>query len=290
VGRSSTAAGRDVELYYDNNQILYDLLWSRDGLHYGFWEEGTRSHQESILNPIRLIVQRLQIREDDRVLDAGCGSGGSSIYIARQQRARVEGIALNEKQLRIARRRAARANAADRVRFSKRDYLKTGFADGSFTNVFGLESICYATRKIDFLREAYRLLRPGGRVAVVDAFLATRHLTRRDMRHYRRFLAGWALPGLESRQAFHEQLAAVGFESVRFEDKTDAIRRSAERIYRLGQAAYCVTLSLSLLGLVHPSVHGHAVACVHQKGLVDRGLVVYGMFSARKNGRGVPRR
>src|SRR5437868_6451338 len=155
----------DIARYYDRHQIIYTLFWSRTALHYGFWYEDTKSLAEAILNTNRFVVDALAIDFKDTVLDAGCGVGGTSMHVAETTGAIVEGITLSDVQLKIARRRASKALAARLLNFSKQDFTKTNFRENTFSKIFGIESICYAHRKIDFLKEAYRILKPGGRIA-----------------------------------------------------------------------------------------------------------------------------
>src|SRR2546423_1300864 len=147
-------SNKDIARYYDRHQIIYTLFWSRTALHYGFWYEDTKSLAEAVLNTNRFVVDALAIDSRDTVLDAGCGVGGTSIHVAETTGATVEGVTLSDVQLKIARKRASRSPAASLLNFSKQDFTKTNFREKTFSKVFGIESVCYAHRKIDFLNEA----------------------------------------------------------------------------------------------------------------------------------------
>lgn len=73
----------------------FTLFWSRTALHYGLWYDNTRSLAEAVGNTNKFILEALHIDADDRVLDAGCGVGGTSIYIAEVTGATVHGITLS---------------------------------------------------------------------------------------------------------------------------------------------------------------------------------------------------
>ena len=191
-------SAQEIADYYDKHQSVYSRFWSPDALHYGFWFGGTKNLQEATLNTNRFVARALSIRSTDHVLDAGCGVGGSSAYIAETSGARVTGVTLSEVQLDIARKRFAGSVAASRLEILKRNYCSTGFEDGEFSKIFGIESVCHANRKRDFLEEAWRLLSPGGRIAVVDAFLARRRLSPAEQTVYSRSMSGWVVPNLES--------------------------------------------------------------------------------------------
>ena len=64
--------------------------------------------------------------------------------------------------------------------------------------MFGIESVCHANDKAEFLREAYCVLRLGGRIVVIDGFLALERLTSSEQRLYAKFIAGWVVPNLAS--------------------------------------------------------------------------------------------
>lgn len=96
---------KKIEEYYDDTQVLYNIFWS-EALHYGFWENGTRKLSDAVENTERFISELLDLQENDYVLDAGCGAGGSSFFMAKNFGAKVIGITLSSKQIKQARMRA----------------------------------------------------------------------------------------------------------------------------------------------------------------------------------------
>lgn len=271
-----------IKSYYDNNQFLYSFLWSRSASHYGFWEKETASLSEAILNTNKFIKNCLDIKKDDVILDAGCGVGGTSIYLARECKARVRGIALSDVQIKIAKENALKEGVSDSVDFSCQDFTKTSFKNSSFTKIFGIESVCHASEKLDFLKEAFRLLKPGGKIAVVDAFLIKKNMSEKEKKAYENFLIGWAVPNLYSKENFEKGLKKAGFENIIFYDKSEQVKKSSKRIYLLSIAAYPITWFLSKIKFIPQNVHGNTIACYNQKKVVDCHLVAYGVFVAEK--------
>lgn len=82
-----------VEEYYDYTFPFYKIFWHKgtNGIHYGFWDEETNSHTEALINTNKTVADTGKIKYGDKVLDAGCGVGGTSIWIAKNRGAHVTG-------------------------------------------------------------------------------------------------------------------------------------------------------------------------------------------------------
>jgi cyclopropane fatty-acyl-phospholipid synthase-like methyltransferase len=151
------ASVRQVVSYFDETYPDYRLLWMTSAalaMHMGFWDEQTSDHAEALINMNRVLAARAGLRPGDHVLDAGCGVGGSAIWLARKLGVRVVGINLVPSQIDRGRRYARRHGVADRATFERQDIARTDFPDNSFDVVWALESICHVPDKREFLAEA----------------------------------------------------------------------------------------------------------------------------------------
>ena len=164
--------------YYDHAQILYDLFWSKKALHYGFWNKDTKKLKEAIENANKFVAKLLKPKKDDKILDTGCGVGGSCLFFAKNFKSKVTGIGLSEVQLKKAKKYAKDENLDNLLNFKKMNFNNTDFKDKSFDKVFAIEGACYAENKYDFLKEMYRILKPNGKIVVVDGFLKKRKACR----------------------------------------------------------------------------------------------------------------
>jgi cyclopropane fatty-acyl-phospholipid synthase-like methyltransferase len=115
--------------------------------HYGFWDGDIKNHKEALLNVNRFMAEAARINSGDTVLDAGCGIGGSTIWLAENRNARGTGITISERQLKKARALARQKGLESLVNFEKRDFLDTGFEGGTFSVVWAIESVCHAEDK-----------------------------------------------------------------------------------------------------------------------------------------------
>jgi len=223
----------DIARYYDLSERHYRLFWNLDksrSLHYGYWDSSTRNFHEALLNINRVLAEKADIKKGEKVLDAGCGVGGSAIWLACERNCLVTGISLNNGQVEKARASAREANL-NNVQFEQNDYLDTGYPPRSFDVIWGIESVCYAKDKKMFLREAFRLLKDNGRVIVAD-FFKTKNLQDHAAQQMKKFTSSWAINDFAVLEDFLQHAREVGFRTVESENITPAIMRSAKKLNR----------------------------------------------------------
>src|SRR5262245_339241 len=115
----------------------------------------------------RSTIARLRLARDERVLDVCCGSGASAIPAAEAvgPEGSVLGIDLAEKLLALARAKAA-ARGLTNATFRIGDMLDPGVPDASFDTVVCVFGIFFVPDMAAAVRELWRAVRPGGRLAV----------------------------------------------------------------------------------------------------------------------------
>jgi tocopherol O-methyltransferase len=275
----------DIVQYYDTLELDYRYMWNLGrnvAMHYGYWDAATRSFTEALERENAVLAEIAGVGRSDRVLDAGCGVGGSSIYLAQRFGCRVTGITLSEKQVRSAARHARRARVAGLVGFERMDYQRTRFPDGSFDVVWAIESMCHAPDKAAFAAEMHRLLDPGGRIVVADGFAAHEEFAAPEQSLMTRWLRGWAVESLATVQGFSSDLARAGFTDIRFADATGNILPSSRRLYTCSRPILWLASLMRRLG---PNLRTRALNIIAAHGqylALTRGLWRYGIVSARK--------
>mgnify|MGYP003951962417 FL=1 len=114
---------QNVAHHYDLNEDLYRLFLDKD-MQYScayFHNENIGLDQAQI-DKKNHIINKLQISENMKILDIGCGWGGMAIEIAKKTGANVKGITLSENQYQTAMKRAQDEGLSDKVSFSLQDY------------------------------------------------------------------------------------------------------------------------------------------------------------------------
>jgi tocopherol O-methyltransferase len=153
-----------IRRHYDVGTLFYRALWGPH-LHHGLWH-GKESPHLAARQLTEELARQAHIEAGERVLDVGCGMGGSSIWLARQRHCFVTGVTISPVQRRWAATNAYWKGCRTQTRFLRADAEQLEFPEGAFDVVWSIECTEHLFDKPAFFAKASKWLAPGGRVAV----------------------------------------------------------------------------------------------------------------------------
>jgi len=237
----SKFSNEEVIEYYDVGEQSYRDIWHLDSalsMHYGFWEKGVSNLKEALIKEIEVMANLAQITQEDKVLDAGCGVGGSSIYLAEKIGCQVIGITLSQYQVKKATQSAKERNVDSLVSFQEMDFHQISFEDNSFDVIWFLESFCYSDDIESLLKDVYRLLKPNGRLVIGDGFSSKSNFSKKEKQIMDKWLNSWAIDTVVTPGDVVNTLESIQFKNISSKDYTKEIKRSAFILYLYSQAAF----------------------------------------------------
>jgi tocopherol O-methyltransferase len=159
--RAAVAPGAVAD-HYDDLDLFYREVWG-EHVHHGLWLAGDETPARAAVQLVERVAAGLALAPGERVVDVGCGYGATARLLAREYGARVTALTVSARQ-------HAYATAADAApggpRYLLCDWLASGLPDAHFDAAVAIESTEHMADKAAAFREAYRVVRPGGRVAV----------------------------------------------------------------------------------------------------------------------------
>ena len=207
-----TAQERMVRMY--DRAIVsddYRQYYEDSGFYnFGYWDDQAKSQREASEALVDQLVEKIPSK-GGRILDVACGPGATTKRLKRSYAPEmITGINISQAQLAEARRRAPDC------RFELMDATQLDFPAKQFDGVICVEAAFHFDTRDRFLREALRVLKPGGSLVIADML-------------FRDFLKPFAefgqvpranlVPNIES---YRNRLTAAGFEAVEVQDATQA--------------------------------------------------------------------
>jgi tocopherol O-methyltransferase len=225
---------QEIESYYTESLRDYEIVWqlkSSMALHYGYWDENVNTHKQALWNMNYQVAKNAQIKKSDFVLDAGCGVGGTSFFLANNIGCKVEGVTLSEGHLKRSLEYKENNDPNNLVSFSSQNYCNTNFADNSFDVIFCLESLCNSDDKLAFLKEAYRLLKPNGRLLISDFFVEKTD-DKNQIKTLDKWAKSWVVPHFINSEDISKEIKNVGFKNFFLKDLSKYVYPSIKLMHR----------------------------------------------------------
>lgn len=148
-------------------------LWENQ-VHWGYWEDpktatGTREDYIAAMQQMdRVLLDAGKVADGQKLLDAGCGFGGTIQSInAGFSDMDLTGLNIDPRQLAAAEAQTTPANG-NTIGWVEADACALPFDDNTFDRVLAVECIFHFPSRERFLAEAFRVLKPGGYLAVSD--------------------------------------------------------------------------------------------------------------------------
>lgn len=225
-----------ISRHYNVSTIFYRVLWGPH-IHHGLWS-GNESPKVAARRLTEQLVIEAGIHNGDRVVDIGCGMGGSSIHLARQHHCKVTGVTISPFQKRWASWSSRFAGTSGSTQFLCQDAEKTRFPASSFDVAWSVECTEHLFDKAAFFQQMASWLRPGGKVAICAWLAGDDPLSESKQKLVYDVCEGFFCPSLGSEADYVNWLKAAGLKMHRVHDWTSRVSRTWEicrdRIHRFG--------------------------------------------------------
>jgi tocopherol O-methyltransferase len=152
--------------HYDMVSPYYQSLWG-DHIHHGYWIRGDETKEIAQEQLIDYVASFAGVHRGSRLLDIGCGYGGTSLSLAHRYGASATGITISPVQVDMANRAAAERKLD--AKFLLMDAEALQFAE-PFDVLWSLESISHYHDLPAFFVSAAKHLKPGGTFVLTDWF------------------------------------------------------------------------------------------------------------------------
>jgi SAM-dependent methyltransferase len=281
----TTRPPRQVREYYDHNTKRF-LRWGKDegtcNIHGALWPPEVRSLRAAMNYANELVAREIEScpYPVERVLDLGCGVGGSLFYLGRRlPRLRLLlGISLSPVQVEHARRRIPETQR-DRFHFAEGCFLQLPSKQLQADFSFAIEAFTHGPDPGLFFAVQAEALPPGGRLVIIDdclndeaarGGLSGRHVELIDI--YRR---NWLLPGLRGFHALKSIAAEKSFRLIRDRNLTSHLHLGRPRDRAIALLVRLLGRLMERKTYLKALVGGDAKQKCYREGLIDYRLLVF---------------
>ena len=192
----------EIIRYYDSNTARFLKFGHGAGskaIHRAVWAEGVESRQAAMNYVNSLIAGTIECKGAGRVLDIGCGVGGTILYLAERLSAEISGVTISPRQAALGQELLETAGCADRCSILTGDFTDPTLSErlaAQYELAYAIEAFLHMPKAEHFFAQAARLLKPGGTLLVCDDFLSSDPGAEKLQRLIRCFKRGWQVQSL----------------------------------------------------------------------------------------------
>lgn len=211
---------KGVERFYSHGSEI--RRHEADGfLSFGYWREDTDEYYDSAENLVKFFLDESEVINPETILNVACGYGAESFrFFDFLKPKKMYCVDITKAHIDFAKKIAKERKLHDKLIFEKKDACRTGFPNETFSHILGIEGPAHFKTRMDFFKEAHRLLKKKGELLLTD-------ITFDKMRSHKNIILKkitslaskkWHMPkeNWVNTKEYCNQLKKAGFKVVKF--------------------------------------------------------------------------
>ncbi|MCX7785740.1 MAG: methyltransferase domain-containing protein [candidate division WOR-3 bacterium] len=174
-----------------------------------------------------ILATKLGLQKGMLVCDICSALGAPARHLASKYGVFVKGVDATKTMLEKARQRTKEAKLEHMIEFYEGNAMDLPFKKETFDIVWGQEAWCYVTDKDRLIKEAYRVLKPGGKIGFTD-WIITGKISKEELDP---LYDSMAFPYMETFEGYQELLKKNGFKILEALDQTEEFAKCFDEYY-----------------------------------------------------------